>query len=460
MKPASSALTTGSIPRALFTFTLPILMGNVLQSLNGSINSIWVGKYLGTAALTATNNANIVMFLLLGSVFGLTLASTILIAQNVGSRNVAEARRIVGTSATFFMGVSLFFTATGLLLSPYILTWMGTPVDAMPLAIAYMRVMFLALPASFGFFFIMAALRGAGDSKTPFYFLVLSVGLDVVLNPVFIFGIGPIPALGIAGSATATLIAQVVSLAAMVRHIYKRGNPLALRRVDLPSLKPDPVILKSIVSKGIPMGLQMIVLSSSAVLFLRFVNRFGSDTAAAFAAAQQLWNYVQMPALALGGAVSSMAAQNIGAKLWDRVSATARTGVAFNFLLTGVPVVIVYILSHVALGLFLPAGSPAVAIAEHINLIVLWSFPLFGVSMVLSGVMRASGDVIVPLIILAVAMLGVRIPLALMTVERWGADALWWSFTISALVSMLLSGGYYLSGRWKSARMMAPRPAG
>ncbi len=460
MKPASSALTTGSIPRALFTFTLPILMGNVLQSLNGSINSIWVGKYLGTAALTATNNANIVMFLLLGSVFGLTLASTILIAQNVGSRNLAEARRIVGTSATFFMGVSLVFMATGLLLSPYILAWMGTPVDAMPLALAYMRVMFLALPASFGFFFIMAALRGAGDSKTPFYFLVLSVALDVVLNPVFIFGIGPIPALGIAGSATATLIAQVVSLGAMVRHIYKRGNPLALRRADLPSLRPDPVILKSVVTKGIPMGLQMIVLSSSAVLFLRFVNRFGSDTAAAFAAAQQLWNYVQMPALALGGAVSSMAAQNIGAKLWDRVSATARTGVMFNFLLTGVPVVIVYILSHVALGLFLPAGSPAIAIAEHINLIVLWSFPLFGVSMVLSGVMRASGDVVVPLIILAVAMLGVRVPLALMTVERWGADALWWSFTISALVSMLLSAGYYMSGRWKSARMMAPRPAG
>ena len=105
---------------------------------------------------------------------------------------------------------------------------------------------------------------------------------------------------------------------------------------------------------------------------------------------------------------------------------------------------------------FLPADSPSIAIAEHINRIVLWSFPLFGVAMVLSGVMRAAGDVVVPLLILAVSMLGVRIPLAWAGVDRLGPDGLWWAFTISAAVSMVLSGSYYLSGRWKSARMMAP----
>lgn len=456
MKPASSALTTGSIPRTLFAFTLPILMGNVLQSVNGSVNAIWIGSGLGAAALTAANNSNILMFLLFGSVFGTTMAATILIAQYVGGRRIEEARRVVGTSATFFMGVALVFSLAGLVLSPHLLHWMGTPPDAMPFAIAYLRVMFVALLPSFAFFFVMAALRGAGDAKTPFYFLVLSVVLDIVLNPLLIFGVGPLPRLGIAGSATATLIAQTVSVLAMLRHIYRRGNALALHRSHLGLLKPDLAIVRTIVAKGIPMGLQMIVLSSSMVLFLRFVNRFGTDTAAAFAAAMQLWNYVQMPALALGGAVSSMAAQNIGAKLWDRVGQTARVGIAFNFLLTGVPVLLVYVLSHAALGLFLPAGSPSIAIAEHINRIVLWSFPLFGVSMVLSGVMRASGDVVVPLVILAVGMLGVRMPLAWAGVDRLGPDGLWWAFTISAIVSMVLSAAYYLSGRWKSARMMTP----
>jgi putative MATE family efflux protein len=452
MRPGAE-LTSGSIPRRLFAFALPILLGNVLQSVNGSINAIWVGNFLGTAALTATNNSNIVMFLLLGAVFGITMASTILIAQAVGARKLDEARRVVGTSATFFLALSLGFSLIGLWLSPAILAWMGTPADALPLGVTYMRVMFLALPASYAFFFVNAALRGAGDSKTPFAFLALSVVLDILLNPVLIFGLGPFPEMGIAGSATATLVSQLVSVAALIHYIYRKRNPLTLRRADASLLRIDWGIVRTIVAKGIPMGLQMIVLSSSMVIFMRFVNRFGSDTAAAFAAAQQLWNYVQMPALALGAAVSSMAAQNIGAGLWDRVRDTARFGVLYNFLLTGIPVILLYLVSRPAIGIFLPADSPAIGIAVHLNLIVLWSFPLFGVSMVLSGVVRAAGAVVAPLLILAFALLVVRAPLAWLTVDRWGADAVWWSFTISAIVAMALTVAYYLAGNWRSARM-------
>ncbi|MCC6170998.1 MAG: MATE family efflux transporter [Gammaproteobacteria bacterium] len=458
MRPASTSLTTGSIPRTLFAFALPLLMGNVLQSVNGSINAVWVGKFLGTAALTATNNSNIVTFLLLGGVFGLTMASTILIAQAVGGRRMEEAKRVVGTSATFFMSLAVLLAITGVAFSPHVLAWMATPHDALPLAIAYMRVMFLALPASYAFFFINAALRGAGDSKTPFYYLVLSVVLDFVLNPVFIFGVGPIPALGIAGSATATLVSQVVSLLALVRHVYRRPNVLALRRGEFHLLWIDWKIVRTLVLKGIPMGLQMIVLSSSMVLFLQVVNRFGSETAAAFAASMQLWNYVQMPAFALGAAVSSMVAQNIGAGLWDRVGQTARYGVVFNVAFTGFAVLVIYLASRHAIGVFLPPGSASVGIAEHINHIVLWSFPLFGISMVLSGVVRAAGAVVVPLLVLVIALLGVRVPLAFFAVGRWGADGVWWSFSISAAVAAVLTVAYYRYGNWRAARM-APTAA-
>ena len=288
MKSTSSSLTTGSIPRTLFAFALPILMGNMLQSINGSVNAIWVGKFLGTAALTATNNSNIVMFLLLGGVFGITMASTILIAQAVGAQRMDEAKRVVGTSTTFFMVLALLFTVGGVSFSRHVLGWMATPQDALPLAVAYMRVMFLALPASYAFFFINAALRGAGDSRTPFYFMLLAVVLDVALNPIFIFGLGPIPALGIAGSATATLVSQVVSLLALLRHVYRRRNALALHRGEFHLLRIDWQIVRTLVLKGVPMGLQMIVLSSSMVLFLKVVNRFGSETAAASNASRPL----------------------------------------------------------------------------------------------------------------------------------------------------------------------------
>jgi putative MATE family efflux protein len=452
-------LTSGSIPKTLMLFALPILLGNVLQSINGSINAVWIGKFLGAAALTGANNSNIVMFLLLGAVFGITMASTILIAQAVGAQQPEEAKRITGTSATFFFVLSIAFSLGGYFASPYILHWMGTPADAEVYGTAYLRVMFVALPASYAFFFINAALRGAGDSKTPFQFLVLSVVLDVALNPLFIFGLGPIPALGIAGSALATLVSQCVALAAILRHVYKIKHPLAIHVGEGAMLKIDWSIIRSIVTEGIPMGLQMIVLSSSMVLFLRVVNRFGSDTAAAFAADMQLWNYVQMPALALGAAVSAMAAQNIGAGHWHRVSQIAKYAVLFNLLLTGVPVVLLYLSESYSIGVFLPAGSPALDIAIHVNHIILWSFPLFGISMVLSGVVRAAGAVMVPLVILVIALLVVRAPLAEYSVTHWGADGVWWSFSISAIIAATLSVLYYLQGSWRTAKMRSPAAA-
>jgi putative MATE family efflux protein len=344
-------------------------------------------------------------------------------------------------------------SAVGFVFCEAILRLMQTPPDVMPLAAAYMRVMFVALPLSYAFFFVMAVLRGAGDSKTPFYFLVMSVALDIALNPLLIFGLGPLPGFGIAGSALATLIAQAASLAAMMRHIYRKRSPLALHRGEAGLLRIDLGILRMLVLKGVPMGLQMIVLSSSMVAMMSLVNRFGSDTTAAFAAALQLWSYVQMPAFALSAAVSSIAAQNIGAGLWNRVSATTRFAVLLNVALTGVPVVMILIFNRYALGLFLPATGAAIEIAHHLNLIVLWSFPFFGISMVLSGVVRAAGAVVAPLLLLFVSLWVIRLPLAFATIDRLQADALWWSFSISSVLSSLMTMAYYLHGSWRAARL-------
>ncbi len=140
------------------------------------MNSVWVGRYLGEAALTATSNANTVMFLLIGAAFGVALAATILIGQYIGANNLGETKRVVGTSATFFAGISVAMAIAGLLLCRPLLIAMSTPPDSLALAVAYMRVIFLALPFLYLYAFVMAVLRGAGDSKTPFYFMLLSVG--------------------------------------------------------------------------------------------------------------------------------------------------------------------------------------------------------------------------------------------------------------------------------------------
>ena len=453
------SLTEGSIPRALLSFSLPILFGNVLQSINGSVNAVWVGKFLGAASLAAVGNANVVMFLLFGVMFGFSMASTIMIAQCVGARNIAEAKRVVGTSAVFFLGLSLVMSLTGFALAQSLVVWLRTPPDALPLALTYMRIIFLALPLMGGLFFLMAVLRGAGDSRTPFIYLSMSVVLDIALNPLLIFGWGPVPRLGIAGSALATLIAQCLSFLALVAHLYRTKHFLCIRGNELSLFKVDWRLVRILVAKGIPMGLQMFVVSSSMIALTSLVNRFGSQETAAFNAAMQLWNYVQMPALAIGAAASSMAAQNVGAGKWDRVGKVATTGVMFNLLIGGSLIAIVYALNKHALGLFLPAEGAALDISTHLNAIVVWSFAMFGTSIVLYGVVRATGAVIPPLIMLVISLWLLRVPFAYWMVDRWQADAIWWSFPLSSMISMLLSIAYYRFGGWRKVRLGVARAA-
>jgi MATE family, multidrug efflux pump len=449
-------LTQGAIGPTLLAFALPTLGSSVLQSLNGSVNAVWVGRFLGEDALAATSNANIVMFLLIAFVFGFGMASTILVGQAFGRRDVDGARRVIGTLSGAFILASLLVSLAGWLLAPAILRLLATPADAAPLALAYLRVIFVAMPPALILMSWMMALRGSGDAMTPLRFMLLSVVIDVGLNPVFILGLGPAPRLGIAGAATATVIANYASLFAMLVYVYVRDLPLRLRGAELAYLKPDPALLRTIVAKGLPMGLQMIVISASALALIGLVNREGVATTAAFGVAMQLWTYIQMPAMALGAAVSAMAAQNIGAGKWERVGAITRSGVIYNLLITGTLVALLAVADRPALALFLGGDSPALPIARHIQLLATWSFLLFGVTMVIFGTVRANGAVIGPLVILAIGLIPVRLGFALGAYPWLGADALWLSFPVSSASNTALAVAFYLHGGWRKSRMGPP----
>jgi putative MATE family efflux protein len=455
----NTALTEGTIGKTLLKFALPILAGNVLQSLNGSVNAIWVGHGLGEAALAATSNANTILFFLIGAVFGVGMAATILVGQAMGAKDIDRAKRVIGTSIVFFVGVSVLIAVVGLAGAEVLMRWLKTPAESQPLAVAYLRVIFIGIPFLYLLSFISMALRGAGDARTPFLFLLLNVVLDIALNPLFIFGWGPVPRMGIAGSATASVVAQVVTLATLIVYLYRSRHFLVIHSGEDRYLRIDTTILRALFTKGIPMGLQMIVMSLSMLVMISLVNGFGAHTTAAYGACFQLWNYIQMPSIAIGMAASSMAAQNVGAGKWDRVQRVALAGVGFNFLTTGTLVLLIYLFNRGALNLFLPGAGGAIEIAQHINAIVVWSFVFFGVSFVLAGVVRSTGAVIPPLIILFIALWGVRIPFAYGFVDRWGSDAIWWSFPLGSLISLLLSAAYYRFGNWRAARMLAPAPA-
>ena len=446
-------LTQGSIGPTLLKFALPTLASSILQSLNGTINAIWVGRFLGEHALAATSNANMVMFLLTAFVFGFGMASTILIGQYWGRRDVEEARKIFGTAAGAFGIITIMIAVAGWFLSPAILSALGTPGDAAPLALDYLRVIFLAMPALLLLTLLMMALRGAGDSLTPLWFMIVAVVLDSGLNPVFILGLGPAPRLGIAGSATATLIANYAALIGLLLYMYAKDLPLRLRGRELLCLIPRWAILKTIIAKGLPMGIQMIVISMSALALVSLVNREGVDTAAAFGVAMQLWTYVQMPAMAVGAAVSAMAAQNIGAGLWERVGAITRSGIICTLLITGVLIILLTLSDRSVLALFMGPASPALPIARHIHILATWNFLLFGITMVLFGTVRANGAVWGPLIILCIGLVPIRFGFIFASYPELNADAIWLSFPVSSFANLALAIAFYAHGGWRKAHM-------
>jgi Na+-driven multidrug efflux pump len=186
------------------------------------------------------------------------------------------------------------------------------------------------------------------------------------------------------------------------------------------------------------------------------VNRLGVDTAAAYAVSQQLWTYIQMPAMAIGVAVSSMVAQNIGAGRWDRVDAITRAGLLYNTIITLVVITAIILFDRPVMSLFVGSESPAIPIARHIQLIASWTFVMFGATMVLFSTVRSNGSTIAPLVILIVTLYPIRLGIALFGQSLIGPDALWWAFPIGSGASLALAAWFYRRGTWRSQVLIVP----
>jgi putative MATE family efflux protein len=447
--PLKGNLTEGPLTRTLLVFALPQLVGNVLQSLNGSINAVWVGQLLGDEALAATANSNILMFLLFALVFGFGMAATVRIGQAWGANDVITARRVLGAALGLTGMISLVMATLGIVFADKVLDLLATPGAAHDQALAYLRVVFIANPIATITTMIAMGLRGSGDAATPLRFMILATLLDVILNPILILGLGPAPALGIAGSAWATVIATTIGFGSMLVWIYAKDLPLRLRGAELAWLRPRWEETRYLLSRGLPMGAQMLVISGAGVIMIGLVNREGLVTAAAYGALLQIWNYIGMPAMAIGGAVSAMVAQHIGASREDRVDAISLAGSLTNLAMTGLLIAALVPFDRPVLELLLGAGSPSVDAAVHIQDLAIWTYLPFGVTIVLFGPLRAFGANYAALLVLFVSMYLVRLSAYYLLYPLLGADALWYSFVISSITSLGLTLLVYFRLPWR-----------
>lgn len=290
-------------------------------------------------------------------------------------------------------------------------------------------------------------LRGLGDSKTPLHLLIVSSVLNVILVPVLIKGVGPLPGLGIAGAALGTIFAGAIMLFIAYYFVLRKHPLLNIRVWDFTI---DMSIWRKIFVIGIPASLQMIVISLSGTLIISLVNTFGSQLTAAYGIGIQLDQFAFMPAMAIGMSVSSMVAQNLGARQYDRVKEITKFSILLSLLISLVFFIIVYTFPIQVASLFTKENTVLLLTKEYIR-IVSFSYFVFSIMFSLQGILRGAGDTMYMLVFSLIGFVAVRYPLAYtfskFTVMR--EQGIWFAILISTFVGLLLNYWYYRSGRWR-----------
>ncbi|QZD69165.1 MATE family efflux transporter [Pseudomonas sp. 3-2] len=423
-------------------FLAPMVLSNFLQSMSGTVNSIYIGQMLGTQALAAVSGMFPIIFFFIALVIGLGAGAGVLIGQAWGARESHMVKAIAG--ATLLLGVLIGLVAAvlGSVFARQALQGLGTPADVLDDAVAYARVMMWTLPFVLVYVLFTQLLRGVSDTLSPMLALLLSTVVGLALTPAFIRGWIGLPQLGIQSAAVAGLAGTLASMAWLSWSLIRKGHPLAPDREFFAALRLDGAILGKVLRIGLPTGVQMIVLSLSELVILALVNQHGSQATAAYGAVTQIVNYVQFPALSIAITASILGAQAIGAGRLERMGPILRTGLWINVCLTGGLILAGYLLSHWLLGLFLTEDSTR-AMAEHLLHIMLWSLLIFGFQAIIGGIMRASGTVLVPVGVAIICVLGVQLPAAYWLDGQFGLQGVWMAFPIAYLGMLVLQTLYY-----------------
>ncbi len=452
-------LTVGSIPGHLIRFSLPMLLGSVIQNAYGIINGIWVGKGLGEDALAAVTATFPVFWMLIAAAIGLTMAANIMVSQAYGARDWGQVRRVAGNSVALVSAVSLALLVAGHLSCNALLRMIDTPPAVYEAAAGYFHIFLWTLPLSFGTFLLASFLRGAGDSVTPLWFQAISVVLGAILDPVLMFGWLGAPALGLNGTAYASIIAQAGTIIGIVAYLRRK------RHIVLPAaanVRFDRDTTSLTLKIGIPSMIQQSLLSIGSLVLTGLVNGFGVDATAAYGAAGRIEMLAMMPAMTVGMAASSLAGQNIGAGRFERVREVFTWSLIVGCGVTLIPSLAAFLLPEPLLSCFLTAPAPMEIGVGYLRIVGL-GYVLMAVLFATNGVINGAGHTFATTLVTLVSLWLFRVPLAVYWSRHLGrVDGVWYSVVVGFAIGTALALAYYLSGLWRrplSGRRPGPPPA-
>lgn len=424
-------------------FLAPLMLSNALQSLFGTVSNVYLGQMIGVDALAAVSTFFPVFFFLFAFVMGLSTGATVLIGQAFGAGEHGRVKIVVGTTLAIGLLLSMSVGLVGGLFSRQLMMALATPADILDQASRYARIMLLTMPLGFVFLLMTAMIRGVGDAVTPLLALALSTAIGLILTPMLIRGAFGLPALGITSPAWAAAISNAVTLIVLAAYLLRKKHALAPDAALLRHVRLNRAVIGQILGIGLPSAVGMVVMAIAELALLGLVNGFGSDATAAYGAVNQVMGYTQFTAMSISIAVSILGAQAIGGGDRARLDGIVRTGLAFNLVLTGGLVALIYLMPRAVLGIFITDGA-VLDLAKGLLFIALWSSVPFGLATTFSGAMRAAGVALTPMLLSIFAIVAIELPSAVILSRTIGLEGVWAAYPIVFCAMFVLQMGYYL----------------
>ncbi|MFI8483105.1 MATE family efflux transporter [Pseudomonas sp. NPDC078700] len=441
----------GSIARALLTLAVPIILGNLLQAGYQLTDTYWVGR-LGASAVAAVAISTPVTFLVVALGAGLAMAGATLTSQYMGSGRYDLVNHVAAQTMLMVIISSVVLGTLGFVLSPYLLNLLGVEANVYASALGYMRVSFVGVIFVFIFAMFQSLMRGVGQTRVPLLIVLGTVLLNFALDPLFIFGWGPIPGFGVRGAAMATLVTQAIAAGCGI-WVFLRGRHGI--QITWSGFKPDFNYIRKAFFLGFPGSVELSTRGLGLIIMSFLVASFDTTTIAAYGIGANILQVITIPAMGISMAVSTLVGQNMGAGNISRASKITQLGSLYAFVGLTFVGLLVYMIAPHLVGFFVPDEPAVIDHGAGFIRIMALAWGCIGIQLCVVAAFRASGNMLSAMVIAMVAQWILQFPLAYVLAKHTdlGAVGLWWSFPVTNVLIAIISVCWFARGGWKRTRI-------
>ncbi|WP_088342589.1 MULTISPECIES: MATE family efflux transporter [Rhodomicrobium] len=441
----------GPIGAALIRLAVPIMLGNLLQTGYQLTDAFWVGR-LGAAAVAAVSISFPVSFLVIALGAGLAIAGATLSAQYMGAGRQDMVNHVAAQTMLMVAVTSAVLGTAGFVLAPYLLGLLAVAPDVYDGALGFMRVSFIGIIFVFLYAMFQALMRGVGETRIPLLIVLGTVLLNFILDPLFIFGWGPLPGQGVMGAALATLATQALAAAVGIT-IFLRGRHGI--QLSWSGFKPDPAYIKRAFFLGFPGSIELATRGLGPLLLSFLVAGFGTVSLAAYGVGSNILIFITIPAMGISMAVATLVSQNIGAGNSERAAQVTTLGGLTSFGVLTLTGIAAYMLAPGIVAFFVPDDAEVIAEGARFIRIMSLAWGAMGVQLCMVAAFRASGNMLIAMVIALVSQFMVQFPLAYILAKHTSLEAagVWWSFPIANIAVALVAALWFAQGGWKRTRL-------